>query len=233
MTPVRYVLPMRLHLSLKIVIRGLLLVIAAVLASVKLSEEWIKSDAESRIYSNLADLPECKVGLVLGCAPNIYFYHRVDAACKAYEAGKIQFILVSGDNHISTYDEAGSMKKALIALGVPEERVICDYAGFSTIDSIVRAREVFGQQKVTVISQKFHVQRALFIAKRKQLDAIGFCAPDVEVSIGAPTQLREAFARVKTILDLYLLHRQPRFLGDPVIIDTESPEIPAFPRDKA
>ena len=229
----RYAPLMRKYLNLKTCIRGLLLAVLAMVISIALAEYWIKSDSDSRVYSELDSLPACKVGLVLGCAQNLYFHYRVNAAHEVYEAGKIEYILVSGDNHIATYDEASAMKSALVNRGVPEDRVICDYAGFSTIDSIVRAREVFGQQKITVISQKFHVQRALFIAKRKQLDAYGYCAPDVEISIGTRTQLREAFARVKTILDLYLLHRQPRFLGNPVIIEAEAPSPEAFPRDKA
>jgi SanA protein len=224
---------MRKYLNPKTCIRGLLLTVLAIVSSIALAEFWIKSDADSRIYSDLEALPECKVGLVLGCAQNIYFHYRVEAAYEVYEAGKIECILVSGDNHTATYDEASAMKNALVNRGVPETRVICDYAGFSTMDSIVRAREVFGQRKITVISQEFHLQRALFIAKRKQLDAIGYCAPDVEVSLGARTQLREAFARVKTILDLYLLRRQPRFLGDPVLIEVEVSAEEVFPHDKA
>jgi SanA protein len=229
----RYVCPMCKHLNLKTCIPAFLLAVMGIVASIPLAELWIKSDAGSRVYTELDSLPPCKVGLVLGCAQNIYFHYRVSAACEAYKAGKIEYILVSGDNHIATYDEAGAMKTALVNRGIPEDRVICDYAGFSTIDSIVRAREVFGQQQITIISQEFHVQRALFIAKRKQLDAIGYCAPDVEISIGTRTQLREAFARVKTILDLYLFHRQPRFLGDPVLIEVDRPRPEAFLHDKA
>lgn len=224
---------MRVYRFLKNSLLGLLLIIAIILVSIVLAEKWIRSDAEPRMYKTLDELPKCKVGLVLGCAPNMYFYHRVSTAVDVYEAGKIEYILVSGDNHVATYDEAGAMKDALVKRGIPEDRIVCDFAGFSTIDSIVRAREVFGQQQITVISQKFHVQRALFIAKRKHLDAMGYCAPDVELSLGAPTQLREAFARVKTILDLYLLRRRPRFLGDPVPIGPEVPDSEAFPGDKA
>ena len=113
------------------------------------------------------------------------------------------------------------MRDALLERGVPAERVVRDFAGFSTLDSIVRAREVFGQREITIISQDFHVRRALFIAKRRGLDAVGYAAPDLEHSLAAPTMRREALARVKTILDLYLLRRQPRFLGEAVRIGNE------------
>ena len=188
-----------------------------------IAEQWINRDSSPRLHTEPGTLPVRKVGLVLGCAENLYFHNRIHAACTLYNAGKIHFILVSGDNHTKTYDETTAMKTALIQRGIPADCIICDYAGFSTIDSVVRAKAVFGQQEITIISQPFHVRRALFIAKRKQIDAVGYCAPDVTVSIGARTQLRETFARVKTILDLYLLHRKPRFLGPPVQIGNPDP----------
>ncbi len=196
----------------------LFLISLTVPASILLADLWIQRDANQRTYQNIEDLPKRKVGLVLGCAQNLYFHYRVDAAAALYNAGKIEFILVSGDNHTASYDEAGAMKTALIRQGIPAEHIYCDYAGFSTIDSLVRAHRVFGQTQITVISQQFHVQRALFIAKRRNLDAVGYCAKEVETSISSRTQLREALARVKTILDVYLLNRQPRFLGEPIQI---------------
>jgi len=229
----RYLESMRFDFSRKNCIRILLLTILMVVAAIALAEVWIKADSNSSLFTAAENLPKRKVGLVLGCAQNIYFHHRVNAACELYNAGKIDYLLVSGDNHVATYNEAEAMKAALIKRGIPEKRIVCDYAGFSTIDSIVRAKTVFGQRKITIISQKFHVRRALFIAKRKKIDAIGYCAPDVELSFGARTQLREALARVKTVLDLYLLHRQPRFLGEPIHIGQDDLMVVAFPFDKA
>ena len=196
----------------------IVLFLLAVLASLPVAALWIARDTAHRVYQDAEAIPPRKVGLVLGCARNIYFYHRVNAAHELFKQGKIQHILVSGDNHIATYDEATAMKDALIQRGIPPNRIVCDYAGFSTMDSVVRAKHVFGQTDITIISQEFHIRRALFIAKRKGLNAIGYCAQDVETSIGAPTLLREAFARVKTILDIYILNRKPRFLGEPVPI---------------
>ena len=152
---------------------------AVALAALRLPDQWIYREAEERIH-HIDTIPPRKVGLVLGCAPNLYFHHRLDAAIELYEAGKIEYILVSGDNHAAGYDEASWMRDALLERGVPAERVVRDFAGFSTLDSIVRAREVFGQREITIISQDFHVRRALFIAKRRGLDAVGYAAPDLE-----------------------------------------------------
>ncbi len=205
--------------------RWLLASVAIILAMIALARFWIQLDTEKRVYTSSSAIPKRQVGLVLGCSShlaggyfNFYFLHRIHAAYQLYNAGKVDYLLVSGDNHISTYDEAGAMKAALVKLGIPPEKIICDYAGFSTMDSVVRARKVFGQDQITIISQQFHVQRALFIAKRKQIDAIGYCAADVSSRAGFRTQLREQLARVKTILDLYIIHRKPVYLGKPVHI---------------
>ena len=213
---------MRFRPSIKTIRRLLLLLMLTAVVSFPVSNHWIRRDSRHTVYSDTGRIPPRNVGLVLGCAKNIYFYYRIDAATALFKARKINYILVSGDNHKATYDETSAMKEALIKRGVPANRIVCDYAGFSTIDSIIRAKEVFGQSRITIISQEFHVRRALFIAKRRQIDAFGYCALDVETSIGARTQLREAFARVKTVLDLYLLHRKPRFLGEPVLISSKA-----------
>ncbi|MDF7824855.1 ElyC/SanA/YdcF family protein [Pontiellaceae bacterium B12227] len=228
---------MKIRITAKAVRILLLLLILSAVISIPLADLWIKKDSDATVFFDTESIPAEKVGLVLGCGPNIYFHYRVDAAAKLFKAGKIQHILVSGDNHTSTYDEAGAMKKSLILRGIPAARISCDYAGFSTLDSIIRAKKVFGQDQLTIISQEFHVRRALFIAKRRNLKAIGYCAQDVETSIGAPTLMREALARVKTILDLYILHRTPRFLGEPVPIQLNQPPTnrnrPTISPDKA
>ncbi|MEI6892708.1 MAG: ElyC/SanA/YdcF family protein [Pontiella sp.] len=224
---------MKIRFSVQTIRRACLLALFFAAASLPLANLWIRTDTNGTVFFEAESIPSKKVGLVLGCGRNIYFHYRIEAAAKLFKAGKIQHILVSGDHHTATYNEASAMKNALIKQGVPAEQITCDYAGFSTLDSILRAKKVFGLNQLTIISQEFHVRRALFIAKRSNLEAIGFCAKAVETSIGAPTQRREAFARVKTVLDLYLLNRQPRFLGEPISIQPE-PRSPAlFSADKA
>lgn len=153
---------------------------------------------------------------------NLYFLRRIEAAASLYHAGKADHILVSGDNHRPGYNEPEDMKQALIQKGVPPNRIICDYAGFSTLDSIVRANRIFGQQHFTVVSQAFHNRRAIFIGRFFGLDITGFNADDIPRSLSVKTLLREELARVKTLLDLWVLKRKPRYLGTPIQIPSAS-----------
>lgn len=184
----------------------------------------IEISSSDRIYRDLETIPYNKVGLVLGTARhevggglNPYYEHRIEAVLQLFEAGRVSFILVSGDNGSIYYNEPNTIKKDLVARGIPEERIYLDYAGFRTLDSMVRAKIVFGLDSVTVISQEFHNERALFIASRKDLYAIGYSAEDVPGSSGLKVQVREYFARVKVFLDL-VFNTQPRFYGNRIEI---------------
>ena len=185
----------------------------------------VSSFAQPYISSTMDDLPAQKVGLMLGTSPrlsggrpNLYFTYRVQAATDLYKQGKIEYILVSGDNRKKEYNEPRAMRDALIKKGIPEDHIILDYAGFRTFDSMIRAEKVFRQDSFIVISQPFHNERAVFIARKSGIEAYGFNARDVDVAAGFKTKLREVGARVKMILDIYVLHTEPKFLGDPVII---------------
>lgn len=187
-------------------------------------------------YSSVDKVPVRLVGLVLGCVrmvgpyENQFFKHRVDAAVKLYEAGKVQFLLVSGDNSRRGYDEPTDLKAALIERGVPASRIYCDYAGFRTLDSVIRAKKVFGQDDFTVISQRYHNERALYIARRSGMpDAVAFNAEDVAGEWMARAYLREAFARFRAVLDVEFLGTAPRFLGKRVIIGPKDPPVDAQP----
>jgi SanA protein len=178
-----------------------------------------------RTYHSVAGIPKNRVGLVLGCSQkvaggreNAFFQARIEAAHQLFQAGKIEFILVSGDNHVASYDEPTAMKNALVALGVPAERIVCDYAGFTTLDSVVRAQKVFQQSAMTVISQQFHNERAIYLARAHGVDAIGFNAPGVGMRQGFGTYIREAGSRVKAVWDVRVRGREPKFLGPAVPI---------------
>ena len=179
---------------------------------------------EGRIMENVEDVPECEVALVLGCArylgkwENRYFTYRIAAVKELWDAGKIRHILVSGDNSRVGYDEPSDMKDALVELGVPAERIHCDYAGLRTLDSVVRAREVFQVERFVVVSQEFHVQRALYLARELEIEAYGYVAQDVDGERAKRTKYREELARVKAVLDVKILGTRPKFLGDPVPI---------------
>lgn len=177
---------------------------------------------ESSIYGAVRELPYNKVGLLLGTSPvgrngkeNLYFKYRIEAAVQLYKAGKISYILLSGDNHTKEYDEPKYMKKALLSKGVPEEAIVLDYAGFRTLDSVVRAKEVFGQNSFTIISQKFHNERAVYLAHHYGISAVGYNAREVK-RLNIPV-LRESLARVKMFLDI-LFHKKPKFLGEKIEI---------------
>lgn len=185
---------------------------------------WIQKSAVTKCYNTVKEIPENKVGLLLGTSKwakggrNLFFQYRINAAVELFKAGKIKHILVSGDNHILEYNEAEDMQKALIENGIPDSCITLDYAGFRTLDSVVRCEKVFGQKKFTIISQPFHNERALFIAKGYKLNCVAFNAQDVPSNYSLKTRFREYFARVKCVLDIYILRTQPKFLGEKVSI---------------
>jgi SanA protein len=192
-----------------------------------------ESAARGRLFFSLDTVPAGEVGLLLGTSketrngkPNLHFEQRIEAAVALYRAGKVHRLLVSGDNHIATYDEPTDMRNALMAKGVPANAITCDYAGFHTLDSVVRAREVFGLARCTIISEEFHCPRALWIAQQHGLDAIAFAAPNVGLkSWSLRADIRGQFARAWCGVDLYVFHRGPKFRGprEPMILSTVQP----------
>ena len=180
----------------------------------------VSRGAEGRTFSDVAEIPARNVGLVLGCSRvlpdgrlNMFFENRILAATQLFQAGKVRYLVVSGDHHTVDYDEPRDMKESLVKAGLPAERIYCDYAGFRTLDSVVRVREIFDQSRVTIISQKFHNERAIYIAEHRGIDAIGFNAPEVDAYNSFKTKCRELLARANMLMDLFVVRRQPKFLG--------------------
>ena len=189
---------------------------------------WVAKRSQGRCFADVNAVPEAPVALVLGTSPyvaggwsNYFFKYRMDAAAALFKAGKVKALIVSGDNGTRGYDEPTEMKLALIKLGVPAEKIVCDYAGFRTLDSVVRAKAVFGQQRVVIISQRFHNARAIYLAQAFGIDAYGLDAKDVPVALSVKTYLREKLACVKAVLDVNVLGTQPKFLGEKVSIPLE------------
>jgi SanA protein len=181
--------------------------------------------SKSLTYNNTEDIPHNKVGVVLGTTKyvatgvlNPYYIYRIDAAEELYKADKVDFLLVSGDNGQVEYNEPILMKNDLVSRGIPEEKIFLDYAGFRTLDSIIRSREVFGQESITVISQEFHNKRAIFIARVNGIAAVGYNAKDVSYNVGLKTNTREVFARVKMMID-FIVNKQPKYLGEKIEIN--------------
>lgn len=184
----------------------------------------IEKNAENKTFSNSSEIKKNKVGLVLGTAKilkngriNLYFKYRINATVELFKKGKIDFILVSGDNGNKNYDEPTDFKNELIKKGIPANRIFLDYAGFRTLDSVVRAKEIFGQMSITVISQKFHNERAIYLAEKNGISAIGFNARDLSGKYGLKTRIREYFARTKAFLDI-MFGVKPKFLGKKIEI---------------
>jgi SanA protein len=199
--------------------------VAFVLIVISLSNFTINKKTNNLVFNETETIPENKTGLLLGTSKylrsgklNLYFEYRIQATEKLFKAGKIKNIVISGDNSKKDYNEPEDMKIELVKRGIPEGNIYLDYAGFRTFDSIYRMKEIFGQKSFTVISQQFHNQRAVYIAKSLDLNAIGFNAQDVNVYNGFKTKLREKLARVKVFVDL-LTNKQPKYLGTKIIIE--------------
>ncbi|GAB5519725.1 MAG: hypothetical protein RhofKO_19760 [Rhodothermales bacterium] len=197
------------------------------LATPFLASLFIDLRARPYIYTDLEDLPEREVALVLGTSPkingvpNVFYTTRIAAARSLYEADKVSHILASGDNSTQYYNEPGAMQDDLVDNGVPADSITMDYAGLRTLDSVVRADEIFGQKSFVIVSQRFHAERAVFLARSHGLDAIAYCAENVPMSHAPKVYLREYGARIKALLDTYVLDTRPRFLGEPVDIDAD------------
>ncbi|MBN8422671.1 MAG: YdcF family protein [Verrucomicrobia bacterium] len=192
------------------------------------SEWWVAKRAEGRCFDEVNSLPEAPVAVVLGTSArladgraNLFFLPRMEAAAALFKAGKVKALIVSGDNGTQGYDEPTDMKRALMQMGVPVEKIVCDYAGFRTLDSVVRAKEVFGQQHVIFVSQRFHNARAIYLAQAFGIEAYGLDAKDVPVALSVKTFLREKLACVKAVLDVNLLGTRPKFLGEKVPVPLE------------
>lgn len=200
------------------------LLLAALLAGlVFYANQHVTAASKARLFDDVSAIPARKVALVLGAKPgNRYFTRRIDAAAALWHEGKASWLLVSGDNRHKDYNEPAAMRQALMRKGVPSSAIFCDYAGFTTLDSVVRARDVFGEDRIIIVSQAFHNQRAIYLAQHYGIDAIALNAEDLDFQHGKYTQFRERFARVRALLDATLLRRTPHFLGDKVVIDAHA-----------
>jgi SanA protein len=186
----------------------------------------VEKNAVGKLYTDVSEVPYNKVGLLLGTCKtmkdrktiNPFWKFRLEAAYALWKAKKIDRILISGDNGWHGYNEPQDFLDEFIAMGIPDSCLVCDFAGFRTHDSVIRCKKIFGQKKVTIISQQFHNERALFIARKYGLEAVGFNANDVSFRSGLYTFFREKAARVLLFLDLYVLDTQPHFLGKKISI---------------
>ncbi|MBK7964304.1 MAG: YdcF family protein [Bacteroidetes bacterium] len=180
----------------------------------------VNRDTDSFIFRNLSDIPTERVGLVLGTSrytssgrANPFFYNRIQAAKTLYFSGKVQYLLLSGDNRYFSYNEPREMRKELMRMGIPDSVIVMDFAGFRTLDSVVRGKKVFKLKRFIIISQEFHGRRAVFIARFHKIDAIAYVAKDPPSEYTWTVELREYFARVAMLLDLYLFDTKTLLFG--------------------
>lgn len=209
---------------IKNIFKIFLLLLAAGIIFIAWANYSIRKESSAFLSYRIADVPEAKTALLLGTGktlsngmPNAYFYNRIQAAIDLYKSGKIKYIIVSGDNSSKDYNEPEDMQLTLMKYGIPKDKIVMDHAGFRTLDSVVRAKEIFGQNKLVIISQKFHNERAVFLAKENGMEAFGFNAADVNKYAGLKTNLREYLAKAKVYWDL-LFGVQPKFGGEKIEI---------------
>jgi SanA protein len=191
-----------------------------------LANQVIIISSEGYLYDSTTDIPYNHAGLILGTShrlrdgnPNPYFHNRMKAAADLYHQQKVRYLIVSGDNRTRWYNEPEKMREELLNLGVPDSIIYLDYAGLRTLDSVVRCKKVFGQDSFTIISQKFHNQRAVYIARQHGLNTVALNANDPDGLPNARLQIREWFAKVNVFLD-QLMKKQPQYTGERIIIGT-------------
>ena len=208
----------------KIILYSLLALIPVCLVAIYWCNSIITNTAKGKLFTDVTTIPFNKVGLLLGTSKHLgngvanpYYTYRIEAAAGLLKAGKIKYLVISGDNSHKEYNEPEDMRTDLMAAGIDSAVIFLDYAGFRTFDSMVRLKKIFGQDSVTIISQQFHNERALYIAHREGMSAIAFNAADVSARQGITTTLREKLARVKVFID-YWFGKNPKFLGEKVPI---------------
>ncbi|MEA4910685.1 hypothetical protein SDC9_07824 [bioreactor metagenome] len=197
---------------------------------------YISNYSKEFIYDSAASIPKNKAGLVLGTSPvtkagslNLFFINRMTATKDLLDAEKIDYAIVSGDNRTVAYNEPKYMKNYLLKLNVDEHAIVSDYAGRRTLDSVLRSNEVFNQNEITIISQKYHNERAIFIARKNGINAVAYNAKypfekfSDNIYINAKNFLREILARDLAVIDI-LTHKRPAILGNSIEIENEKIE---------
>lgn len=214
---------------LRSLIRFLAILIAGLLAFVFLCNQLIVNSTSNRLYNNIENTPYNKVGVLLGTSKysrfggrNDHYRLRLESTLELFNAGKIDYVLISGDNSTPYYDEPTTIRRDLLARGIPAERIYRDYAGFRTLDSILRARRVFALDSFTIISQATHNKRALYIARHHNINAIAFNAGDGK-NTDFTNRAREFLARVLAVMEVHMLKTGPKYLGPVIEIGVTPP----------
>ncbi len=200
------------------IIVPILLIVGIVPLTILASHLIVIGVAGAYCYDSLDRLPASRVGVLLGTSrytatggPNPYYLSRLEAARQLFVSGKIQSILVSGYRTTHGYDEPRAMREDLIRRGIPSDRILGDDHGDRTFDSIIRVKKVFNIDSCVVISQRFHVERAVYIGRRYGMIVDGYAAPDNPDRPGFTQHFRELLARVRAVIDVEILHTDPLY----------------------
>lgn len=201
---------------------------AALLGVPLIVSAWMVRRAASDVYTDVAAVPARAVAIVPGArvyrdgTPSPVLEDRLETARALYAAGRVRRVLVSGDHGTPGYDEVNAMQRWLLARGVPARDVFLDHAGFRTLDTMERAARVFRVRDAVVCTQRFHLPRAVFLARGAGIDAVGLVADRRRYTNARADAARELLARNRAVFDRYLLRARPRFLGPPIPIDGDA-----------
>lgn len=196
------------------------IIAAFIIATLGINGMMIVS-TQKKIYTSVQDVPAKQTALILGArvynnvTASRILQDRLRVGAQLYTAGKVSKIIVSGDHGRTTYDEVNTMRKYLTDAGVPKKDIFMDHAGFDTYDSVYRSKAIFGVDSLIIVSQQFHLPRALYIADKRGIDAVGISADlhTYPLSTRLRNNLREFFSRIKAFADVHL-DAMPHFLGE-------------------
>ncbi len=188
---------------------------------------YVNNQSKKYIYTKVEEVPECYTAIVLGAMvsktgyPSSFLKDRMDVAIELYQLQKIKKFLLSGDHGHKNYDEVNSMKNYLIAKGIKTEDIFLDHAGFDTYSTMVRAKEVFEIDNAIIVTQAFHLPRAVYIARSKGINAYGIKADRQNYYSLVRLKMRETLAKVKAFAEVQI-NKKPRFLGNKIPITGKS-----------
>lgn len=212
-----------LRAALGVLLIGVLGLLAGVLPAA-----WVYLANQDRIYTDPSRVPAMPVAVVFGAglqgdgSPSWMLADRVDAAVGLFQAGKVSRILMTGDNSRAEYNEVAAMKERAVALGVPADQVNLDYAGFRTYDSCYRAKAVFGVERAVLVTQRYHLPRALYLARAFGIEAVGLAAGIDSYPRQDYYNLREFAAQAVSWYEVHITRPLPRYLGDPADLERQN-----------
>jgi SanA protein len=195
----------------RLIFRFLISILGILVVIVGFSNLIVISSTYSRVFDTIEELPDRDVGLVLGTsrrlttgADNPFFYNRMNTAAELYKQGKVHSLLLSGDSTSRYYNEPSDMKKAMVELGIPDSVIMLDNSGLSTLESMRRCKEVFEINSITVVTQRFHSYRAVYLGDHFDIDSNAIVTDEVPIGRSFRTLIREIFARSKAVGDVYI-----------------------------